>query len=105
MSAEISIKYIVNSDNVNIKVDGEIDIYTSEQFKEEVYNIVDNNNLDLEFDFENLRYIDSTGLGILVGTLKKVKINGKSIKIVNMNNNVKKLFYITGLENLFIIEG
>ena len=49
-------------DNLKIFPAGELDIYQSENFKNEVLSLYKENPMDIVFDFENLEYIDSTGL-------------------------------------------
>lgn len=104
MSAEIYFKEEKMDHSYKIHIIGEVDIYTSNQLKEKLYSIVEQNQCDLNIDCKELRYIDSTGLGIFVGALKKVKENGKEIKISNLKENIRRLFQITGLEKLFTIE-
>ncbi|MBW4875477.1 MAG: STAS domain-containing protein, partial [Paeniclostridium sp.] len=60
---------------------------------------------DMKINLTNLDYIDSTGLGVMIGVLKKLKINGKEIYILNPKINVKKIFAITGLDKIFKVEG
>lgn len=55
-------------------------------------------------DCKELNYIDSTGLGIFVATLKKAKQCEKKIVISNLKDNIKKLFIITGLDKVFEID-
>lgn len=104
MSSELVFKELVKEDSVGIAVSGEVDIYTSQSLKEKLYNLIDTYKSDLEIDCANLNYIDSTGLGIFVGALKKVKEYGKQISIVNLRDNIRKLFLITSLDKLFIIK-
>jgi anti-sigma B factor antagonist len=104
MSSELIVREEQVQDAVKIFISGEVDIYTSQSLKEKLYNIVDTTQLDLRIDCKELNYIDSTGLGIFVGTLKKAKQNDKKIYICNLKENIKKLFLITGLDRLFIIE-
>lgn len=92
-----------NENYFKIKLIGEVDIHTSGQLKEKLYKIADN-KCDVRIDCKELKYIDSTGLGIFVGALKKVKENDKEIIVCNLKDNIKKLFTITGLDKLFIIE-
>lgn len=66
-------------DSVKLSLFGEVDIYTSQELKEKLYSIVDNNQTDLIIDCKELNYIDSTGLGIFVGALKKTKQYGKKL--------------------------
>lgn len=104
MSSELVVKDELCGDFVKVSLAGEIDIYTAQSLKEKLYSIVDANPSDLRIECGGLNYIDSTGLGILVGALKKTKLHGKNIYLENLKDNIKKLFVITGLNKLFIIE-
>mgnify|MGYP001380936152 FL=1 len=103
MSGDLKMIEEVLSDYVKITLNGEIDIYTSNELKEKLYNIVDTNKKDLIIDCKELDYIDSTGLGIFVGALKKAKQYEKKVVIINLKDNIKKLFTITGLDKVFQI--
>ncbi len=84
-------------------ITGEIDVSNCEQFKEKLYKIVDNTEMDLQLEFSDLRYIDSAGLGILVGTYKRLKEAERKLTISGSSENIKKLFYITKLNTLIDI--
>ena len=103
MSSELILKEEYPADKAKVSISGEIDIYTAQQFKDKLYDIVDKSGMDLVIDCSGLNYIDSTGLGIFVGALKKTRLAGKSIQLENMRENIRKLFVITGLDKLFII--
>lgn len=104
MPSELILKEENSSSGARVYVSGEIDIYTAQQFKEKLYNVVDSSRGDIAVDCGGLNYIDSTGLGIFVGALKKTKLAGRNIHIENIKDNIKKLFVITGLDKLFIID-
>jgi anti-sigma B factor antagonist len=89
----------------DISVEGELDVSTADKLKEYLYNLADEKILDMKINLENLDYIDSTGLGAMIGVLKKLKIDNKEIYILNPKNNVKKIFTITGLDKIFKMEG
>lgn len=89
----------------NIAIEGEIDIYNSNDFKKELSELIQNNPKDLHISCEKLEYIDSTGLGALVSILKKVKQYDGDIYLSNLKPNVAKLFKITDLNKVFIVEG
>ena len=104
MSSELKIREEKVNGEVKIHISGEVDIYTSQQLKEKLYGVIDSNQSDLRIDCRELNYIDSTGLGIFVGALKKTKQFSKNIYICGLKENIKKLFIITGLDKLFVIE-
>ncbi|WP_313339277.1 STAS domain-containing protein [Sedimentibacter sp.] len=101
----LEIKYDVTSDNtLEIQPIGEVDIYTSPELKNKIYELIDEKKLDILINGSNLDYIDSTGLGILMGIYKKLKENNLNIKITNLKPNIYKLFDITGLNKIFNIQ-
>ena len=88
---------------VQVDIQGEVDIYTCQQLKDTLYLIVDKFGKDLVMDCVNLNYIDSTGLGVFVAVLKKVKQIDRCITIINLKDSILKLFLITNLDTLFNI--
>lgn len=104
MSSELRFEVKQLQDAIVVYLLGEVDIYTSQSLKEKLYDMVDNVGKDLKIDCSQLNYLDSTGLGILVGALKKAKQNNLNIYMLNLKDSIKKLFIITGLDKLFILE-
>lgn len=88
-----------------IDIIGELDIYTSPKFKEILLEALDEKMSNIIINGESLSYIDSTGLGALISVLKKVKEYEKTITIKNIKPNIKKLFDLTSLDKVFILEG
>lgn len=86
-----------------LKPTGEIDIYTAPDFKKTLLDISEEYDTDIIIDGENLQYIDSTGLGVLISGLKKQKEKNRNIIIKNIKPNINKLFMITGLNKVFIL--
>lgn len=104
MSSELGFREERLNNSIVIYLSGELDIYTSQKFKEKLYGIADSTDSDILIDCKDLNYIDSTGLGIFVGALKRAKQRDKEISLRNLKENVKKLFNITGLERVFTIK-
>lgn len=80
-----------------ISLNGDLDINSSRKLKNKLDKILKDTKADVVIDAEKLTYIDSTGLGILIGLLKKIKKNNNDLIIENPQNNVLKIFKITGL--------
>jgi anti-sigma B factor antagonist len=56
-----------------IEVGGEIDVYTAPKLRDKITELVGNGVYDIIVDMEAVEFLDSTGLGVLVGGLKKVR--------------------------------
>ncbi|SKC88846.1 STAS domain-containing protein [Maledivibacter halophilus] len=87
-----------------VKLMGEVDIYNANNLKENLNNLLQEKETDIELDCEELEYIDSTGLGVLIGILKKLKNIEKNIIISNPKPNMSKLLRITGLDQIFVMK-
>lgn len=105
MSLNMEVKFDVKENKWVFLPEGEIDIYTSPKFKEEVLKKFDSKETDILINGEKLSYVDSTGLGVLISILKKLKDNGYEIYLSNIKPNIRKIFDITELDKLFIIRG
>ncbi len=104
---DYSIKPFLNEDAGcwQVEITGEIDIFNSTEFKNALMGLIKENECDFCLNFKNLDYIDSTALGVLVAVLKSVKGYGGEIYIKEAKPNVAKLFKITNLDKVFILEG
>jgi anti-sigma B factor antagonist len=88
----------------NISLSGEIDIYNAPELKSKLLDLLKQRKGDIQIDCKDLKYIDSTGLGVLISALRHVKDYGGSITIRNLKPYIQKIFRITGLDKVFIIE-
>jgi anti-sigma B factor antagonist len=77
---------------------GEIDVATSPQLRTELAALLANGARDITLEFEGVSFVDSSGLGVLVGAYKRLRdeLNG-SLRIVGAQSAVRKVFEITGL--------
>lgn len=104
MSLEIIKKFDEGLESWMVYLVGELDIYTAPNFKETLIEALDEKIGDIIINGEKLSYIDSTGLGVLISALKKAKENNKNIIIKKIKPNIKKLFDLTSLDKVFLIE-
>ena len=86
-----------------VHVAGEIDVYTAPLLREVLDKQVAAGRIDLVVDLEKVTFMDSTGLGVLVGRLKLVRGQNGSLRIVSNQDRILKVFKITGLDKVFHI--
>ncbi|MBR0518367.1 STAS domain-containing protein [bacterium] len=86
-----------------LNVCGDVDVYTSPKVKESINALIEKEIYNIVVNLEDVRYVDSTGLGVLIGALKKVKEHNGNIVLVCTNPQIKKIFQITGLVKIFSI--
>ena len=86
-----------------VEVVGELDVSTVAVFRERLVDLIANGNYHLVVDLQGVDFLDSTGLGVLVGGLRRVYPHDGSFQLVCTREGILKIFRITGLINVFSI--
>jgi anti-sigma B factor antagonist len=86
-----------------VSVAGEVDVYTAPTLRERLSELVAAGQFHLVLDLEDVAFLDSTGLGVLVGGLKRVRAHDGSLALVCTQERILKVFRITGLTKVFRI--
>lgn len=88
---------------VLLKLNGEVDVYTAPKLKSRLVDLVDQGKFKIVVDLEEVDFMDSSGLGVLVGGLKRVRSHDGAIALICTQENILKIFRITGLVKVFPI--
>ncbi len=86
-----------------VDVKGEIDVYTAPKLREKLIELVSEGSYNVVVNLEGVDFLDSTGLGVLVGALKRVKAHDGTLALVCTQEKILKIFKITGLTKVFPI--
>jgi anti-sigma B factor antagonist len=92
-----------NGDVTVVSVKGEVDLYTAPGLKDRLADLVSGGRNRLAVDLGGVEFMDSTGLGVLIGGLKRCKEAGGSLALVAPREPVIKVLSITGLDKVFPI--
>jgi anti-sigma B factor antagonist len=84
-----------------VDVEGEIDIYSAPRLRELLIDLVSKNNYQIVVNLEKVGFLDSTGLGVLVGGLKRVRAHDGSLDLVCTREQILRIFRTTGLTKVF----
>lgn len=79
---------------------GEIDLYTAPKLKKAILPLTEKSGYQIVVDFDEVNYMDSTGLGVFISVLKSTKEHDSHFKIINLDDKVFRLFKITGLDEI-----
>lgn len=98
---DLSISSDVRGEVTVVHVGGEIDAYTAPVLRERLDEHISAGRHHLVVDLDDVSFMDSTGLGVLVGRLKLVRVNSGSLLLVCSSERIMKVFSITGLDKVF----
>ncbi len=87
-----------------IEIDGRLDALNNSKAESFFNQLTDQPDLSILVDCEQLDFINSSGLRIMIMSLKKMKAKGKTIVLCNLQKNIKDVFKFSGFTNLFNIE-
>lgn len=86
-----------------IAVVGEVDLFTAPDLKRTASGAIDSGARCIVVDLSETRFLDSTGLGVLIGIAKRVRPSGGDVAIVNTEPNTAATFAITGIDGVLTV--
>ncbi len=98
---DLDINTIRERETCVITVDGEVDVYTSPSLKQALVSASDDGCATIIVDMDRVSFIDSSGLGVLVGALRRMREASGELRLVMSRDNLVKIFRITGLDRVF----
>ena len=91
---------------MTVVIAGELDHCAAPQIRRMLDELLEDPMLmHLTLDLENLTFMDSSGIGVLLGRLRTLQSRGGSLSVKNMRPEVEKLFRLSGLQRVIEIEG
>lgn len=106
MDSQIELEYEDikgRQDSKLVRFIGDLDATNVESVLEKITNLLYDGHVNVVADFKKLRYVNSTGLGILLHFSKSAKEKGGCFKIANVNENVYEIIEIIGAMSLLEI--
>jgi anti-sigma B factor antagonist len=100
---ELSLAARTVAEHTVLEVGGEVDVYTAPRLRERLVELVDGGARDVVVDLGRVDFLDSTGLGVLVGALKRLRAANGTFGLVCSKEPLLKIFRITALDQVFPI--
>jgi anti-sigma B factor antagonist len=86
-----------------IEVEGQVDLYSAPEFKQRTARVIGDGAKCVLIDLSRVTFMDSTGLGVLVGALKRLRAARADMLLVVTDYDIERLFELTGLDGSFRI--
>lgn len=94
-------EYQVENRTLYVRLDGELDHHLAERVRHKCDVILKSYPIkDIEFDFKNTGFMDSSGVGMILGRYKQLKPMGGTVSVVNVNDVVKRIVHMAGLHKI-----
>ena len=99
-AADFDVSTAVVGSEATVTVRGEVDVYTAPRLRESLYQAVADGIPKVVLDLTDMTFIDSTGLGVIVGTLKRLREGGGDLVLRSPSRSTRKVLEITGLTRI-----
>ncbi len=87
-----------------VRIEGELDLSSVGEFRQTVDEVLDNQRSKyLLMNLEQLTFIDSSGLGAILGRYKKVNLLGGRILVTNIKPQITRIFELSGLHKILAV--
>lgn len=92
------IEFYKNEDKLIVKLTGELDHHSAEEVRNKIDDRIARNGSDkVILDFSNVNFMDSSGIGVVIGRYKKLSMKKGEICIANVQESVKRVFELSGM--------
>ena len=88
-----------------VSFEGNLDTNTSPEAESKINELIDAGNQKLLVNFEQLNFISSAGLRVLLATVKKLNASGGDLRICSLNPTVQEVFDISGFVTILSVKG
>ncbi len=86
-----------------LHVRGEIDMATCPTLRQEIIGQIGAGHRNLVVDLAGVDFVDSTGLGVLIGGLKRTRSQGGDMRLSGVTGQLSRVFELTGLDDVFTV--
>jgi anti-sigma B factor antagonist len=101
--AEFGIQVAEHGGTTVLTVVGSVDLTTAPELRERLLDLITEGHTKIVTDLTGTDFLDSTGLGALVGALKRLRTKDGEMTLVVADGPVRKVFSITSLDRVFPI--
>lgn len=92
------LRSIRDGDKLLVGLDGELDHFCAQSIRRELDSqIADPSIRQLILDFSNLTFMDSSGIGVILGRYRILRERGGTVSVIHMNEHISRIFHISGM--------
>lgn len=96
------IKYSLDEKNLFVEFTAtELDHHIASEVREDIDDVLLNKQVkNIIFDFKNINFMDSSGIGVIIGRYKKISNENGKVSVIHTSERVKKIFELSGMNKI-----
>lgn len=92
------IEFYKNEDKLIVKLSGELDHHSAEEVRNKIDDRIESAGYSkVILDFSNVNFMDSSGIGVVIGRYKRISMKKGELCIANVQESVKRVFELSGM--------
>jgi stage II sporulation protein AA (anti-sigma F factor antagonist) len=100
----LSVRLFIKADTLFVRLTGELDHHTSHQLRERINTLSEEYDIrNIVFNFKELTFMDSSGIGVMLGRYNQVKHKKGLLVACELNTIIEKIIKLSGLYKILVI--
>jgi anti-sigma B factor antagonist len=91
----------IDADTQVVRAHGDLDLYVAPEFKRRLAETIEAGKTRIVVDLTDAAFMDSTALGVLIGTLKRLRVRGGALAVVSDQPTILRILELTGMDQVF----
>ena len=92
---------IRDGNSVIVQLAGELDHYCAQSVRRELDGLISDRSISwLVLDFSRLQFMDSSGIGVILGRYRQMRDRGGQVGVMNMNKHIGRIFHMSGMDRV-----
>jgi anti-anti-sigma factor len=100
--APFKLDFDMQGNVVTLRLAGELDVASAPSLRDEVVRLISEGRTSMAFDCSELAFVDSTGLGVLIGARARCLAANGGVSLIGVKPALQRLLAVTGIESLFL---
>lgn len=101
----LSVKFFMRKNSMFIRMNGEMDQESVGNLKDKLIQIIKEKKVkNIVINLKELTFLDSTGIGIIIGRYNQLKLRGGKVILCSINKNIERIILLSGLPRICIIK-
>ncbi len=97
----MQLQYEIVNNTLIVKFDGELDHHVAKDIRTEIDETIDQQGIrNLIFDLNDMRFMDSSGIGVIIGRYKHIKKLGGKVSVIHVTEQIDRIFNLAGMYNI-----